>query len=339
MQLQPYPESHHIQVKLDWLELSCLSNVYFTMRISELRNILENLDSFTSSDIGEEDAEVENEIQRLLEQYQQRKDILGDSYPFIFNEETQCLELAKETLELLTVDQHIYLYCLYFSHMSASRLFNGVDLPTGKHRDLLQIAATIALAGYVQGHSISFGWPRPDSSKFYNALTRAVDLIGEGRVRPFEDVNRYLQTRPHKDAGIDVIAWKDNNPRDTYPGSKQIYFAQVASGQDWRSKAIKEDIANIQNHWLAQRIYRITDAIVIPFDFESDDESIKKDHISLVAEEFGAVLHRLRLPTCFKKGLELLVSDPGLLIERKDEINDISQYVISTTETLQAEAA
>lgn len=83
MQLQPYPESHHIQVKLDWLELSCLSNVYFTMRISELRNILENLDSFTSSDIGEEDAEVENEIQRLLEQYQQRKDILGDSYPFI----------------------------------------------------------------------------------------------------------------------------------------------------------------------------------------------------------------------------------------------------------------
>ncbi|HEI0077116.1 TPA: hypothetical protein SIE19_004768, partial [Escherichia coli] len=186
--------------------LSCLSNVYFTMRISELRNILENLDSFTSSDIGEEDAEVENEIQRLLEQYQQRKDILGDSYPFIFNEETQCLELAKETLELLTVDQHIYLYCLYFSHMSASRLFNGVDLPTGKHRDLLQIAATIALAGYVQGHSISFGWPRPDSSKFYDALTRAVDLIGEGRVRPFEDVNRYLQTRPHKDAGIDVIA-------------------------------------------------------------------------------------------------------------------------------------
>ena len=84
MQLLPYPESHHIQVKLDWLELSCLSNIYFTVRISELRNILENLDSFTSSDIGEEDAEVENEIQRLLEQYQQRKDILGESYPFVW---------------------------------------------------------------------------------------------------------------------------------------------------------------------------------------------------------------------------------------------------------------
>ncbi|EKO0869306.1 hypothetical protein PX463_003891 [Salmonella enterica subsp. enterica] len=339
MQLLPYPESHHIQVKLDWLELSCLSNIYFTVRISELRNILENLDSFTSSDIGEEDAEVENEIQRLLEQYQQRKDILGESYPFVFNEETLCLELMEGTLEQLTVDQHIYLYCLYFSHMSASRLFSGLESPTNQQRDLLQIAATIALAGYVQGHSISFGWPRPDSSRFYDALTRAIDLIGEGRVKSLADVNRYLQSRPHKDAGIDVIAWKDNNPRDMFPGNKLIYFAQVASGNDWRSKAIKEDIAVIQNHWLSQRIYRIIDAIVIPFDFESDDESIKKDHISLIAEEFGAVLHRLRLPTCFKRGLELLVSNPELLIERGNEINNISQYVISTTATLQQEAA
>ncbi|BEM40498.1 TPA: hypothetical protein SMF46_004461 [Serratia marcescens] len=339
MQLLPYPESHHIQVKLDWLELTCLSNIYFTTRISELRNTLENLDFFTSSDIGEEDAEVENEIQRLLEQYQQRRDILGESYPFVFNEETSCLELVRESLEQLTIDQHIYLYCLYFSHMSASRLFSGLDNPTNAQRDLLQVAATIALAGYSQGHSISFGWPRPDNSDFYAALTRTVDLIGEGRIKPFAEVNRYLQTRPHKDAGIDVIAWKDNNPRDIFPGNKLIYFAQVASGNNWRSKAVKEDIDVIQRHWLSQRIYRVIDAIVIPFDFESDDESIKRDHISLVAEEFGAVLHRLRLPTCFKKGLELLASNPELLIERGNEVHNISQYVISTTVTLQQEAA
>ena len=47
------------------------------------------------------------------------------------------------------------------------------------------------------------------------------------------------------------------------------------------TKAVKEDITVIQNHWLSQRIYRIIDAIVIPFDFESDDESIKKKIISL----------------------------------------------------------
>lgn len=339
MQLLPYPESYPIQVKLDWLELSCLSNPYFTIRISELINILENLDSFTSSDIGEEDAGIENEIQRLLEQYQQRSDILDGSYPFNFNQETQCLELKEEGVDELSIDQHIYLYCLYFSHMSASKIFSGQPTPTNEHRDLLQIAATIALAGYVQGHSISFGWPRPDSSNFYTALERAVGLIGEGRVKPFQDINLYLQSRPHKDAGIDVIAWRDNNPRDTLPGNKSIYFAQVASGNNWRSKAVKEDIEVIQRHWLSQRIYRIIDAMVIPFDFESDDESLKRDFVSLIAEEFGAVIHRLRLPVCFKRGLELLTANPELLIERGNEVDSISQYVISTTEILQAEAA
>lgn len=339
MQLLPYPESHYIQVKLDWLELSCLSNVYFTLRISELRNILENLDSFTSSDIGEEDADVENEIQRLLEQSQQRSNILADSYPFVFNRESQCLELKAASIDELTTDQHIYLYCLYFSHMSSSRLFSGLSSPTNQQRDLLQIAATIALAGFTQGHSISFGWPRPDSSGFYDALSRTVGLIGEGRVKPFADINLYLQSRPHKDAGIDVISWTDNNPMDTLPGGKIVYFAQVASGNNWRSKAVKDDIEAIQRHWLSRRIYRITDAMIIPFDFESDDESLKRDQVSLIAEEFGAVLHRLRLPTYFKKGLELSTANPELLIERGDEVNNICQYVRSTTEMLQDDAA
>ncbi|MDU5826851.1 MAG: hypothetical protein E6Z60_07990, partial [Mixta calida] len=321
------------------LELSCLSNEYLMIRISELRNILENLDMFTSSDIGEEDAEVENEIQRILEQYQQRENILGESYPFILNQESLCLELKAERVEELTIDQHIYLYCLYFSHMSASRLFSGLENPTHEQRDLLQIAATIALAGYVQGHGISFGWPRPDNSGFYNALTRAIGLIGEGKIKPFTDINLYLQSRPHKDAGIDVIAWNDINPRDMLPGNKIIYFAQVATGNNWRTKAVKHDIEVIQRHWLSQPIYRITDAIVIPFDFESDDESLKHDHVSLVAEEFGLVIHRLRLPTCFKKGLELIATNPSLLIERINEVDSICQFVISTTATLQGEAA
>ncbi|WP_429134255.1 hypothetical protein [Aeromonas hydrophila] len=339
MQLLPYPESHYIQVKLDWLELSCLSNIYFTFRISELRNILENLDSFTSSDIGAEDAYVENEIQRLLEQSQQRSNILADSYPFVFNQESECLELKEANIDELTTDQHIYLYCLYFSHMSASRLFSGLPSPTNEHRDLLQVAATIALAGFTDGHSVSFGWPRPDSSGFYDALSRTVGLIGEGRVRPFADINLYLQSRPHKDAGIDVVSWKDSNPMDTLPGSKIIYFAQVASGNNWRSKAVKEDIESIQRYWLSQRIYRIIDAMVIPFDFENDDESLKRDYVSLIADEFGAVLHRLRLPTYFKKGLELSTTNPNLLIERCDEVNNICRYVISTTEMLQDDAA
>jgi hypothetical protein len=339
MQLLPYPENHPIQVKLDWVEFSCLSNPYFTFRISELRNILENLESFSTSDIAQEDAEVENEIQRILDQNNQRQLILGSSYPFKFNEESQCIELSQPQLQDLAIDQHTYLYCLYFSHIAKSRLFSGLPDTTGAQRDLLQIAATIALAGFVQGHSVSFGWPRPDGSKFHECLSRTIARIGEGTIKPFGEVNAYLQSRPHKDAGVDVISWKEANPFDRMPGGKIIYFAQVASGNNWRSKSVKSDIESIQTHWLNERIFRITDAIVIPFDFESDDEDIKRGEVSVVANEFGAVLHRLRLPSYLRAGVELMQSRPDLLIERCDEIQTISEYVINITGNLQEEAA
>lgn len=339
MELLPYPESHFIQVKLDWVELSCLANPFFTFRIAELRNAIENLEGFSTGDIAEEDAKVENEIQKLLSQFELRSRVLGETYPFRYDAENQYFELCQSSLNEIEIYHHAYIYCLYFSHISKSRLFSGLGETTGAHRDLLQIAATISLAGYVKGNSISFGWPRPDSSQFYEALCRVIGLIKEGRVKPFADINRYLQTRPHKDAGIDVIAWRDDNPEDDDPGNKHIFFAQVASGQNWRSKPVKEDINAIQKHWLAQGLFRITDAIVIPFDFEQDDDAIKKDEISLIADEFGAVIHRMRLPRYFKAGIALLAENPALLIERSDEIQAIGEYVVTITHTLQGEAA
>lgn len=339
MELLPYPESHFIQVKLDWVELSCLANPYFTFRVAELRNAIENLENFSTGDIGEEDAKVENEIQKILSQYEKRSLILGDTYPFIFNVEDQLFEMRKETLEELEIYHHAYIYCLYFSHITKSRLFSGLGDTTNAHRDLLQIAATVALAGYVRGNSISFGWPRPDASGFYASLCRVIELMKEGRVKAFEDINRYLKSRPHKDAGIDVISWRDDNPHDVDPGNRQIFFAQVASGHNWRGKPVKEDIRFIQDYWLEQKLFRVTDAIVIPFDFEQDDEEIKRDAISLVADEFGVVIHRLRLPQYFKAGMAILGEKPDLLIERIEEIQSIGEYVFSMTSALQGEAA
>ncbi|WP_338507623.1 hypothetical protein VRC03_17805 [Erwinia aphidicola] len=339
MELQPYPESHFIQVKLDWVELSCLANPFFTFRVAELRNAIENLEGFTTGDIAEEDAKVENEIQKILEQYVKRTRILGDTYPFIYNAEDQYFELRCGSLEELEIYHHSYIYCLYFSHITKSRLFSGIVQTTNAHRDLLQIAATVALAGYARGSSISFGWPRPDSSRFYDALCRVIGLINEGRVKPFEHVNRFLQSRPFKDAGVDVVAWREDNPHDIDPGNKHIFFAQVASGHDWRGKPVKEDIRVIQEYWLEQRLFRVTDAIVIPFDFEQDDEGIKRDEISLIANEFGVVIHRMRLPQYFKAGLTLLAESPELLVERSDEIQGIGEYVFQITQALQGEAA
>ncbi|HGN2285728.1 TPA: hypothetical protein ACQFKX_000740 [Proteus mirabilis] len=339
MELLPYPESHPIQVKLDWLELMCLRNEYFTFRVSELRNILENLESFESSDIGVEDAAIENEIQRILEQLQIRISIMSDCYPFIYNEEDCSIDLVQDSIERLHISQHIYLYCLYFSHISKSRLLNNIPEITNTDRDLLQITASVALAGLTNGQSISFGFPRPDSSGFYQALQRAINLLGEGILKPFQQVNRYLQTIPVKDAGIDVISWGSHNDTDELPGIKQIIFAQVASGNNWRTKPVKNDIEAIQQYWLDQRIYRVTDAIVIPFDIENDDMTVHKDQLRVLSNEFGCFLFRLRLPSLFRKGLELSISKPELLIERVNSVSHISDFVIEKTNLLREEAA
>ncbi len=339
MQVKPYPDSHSMQVKLDWLELRCLENDFFIFRMSELRNLLENLDAYSSNDIGEEDAKVESEITKLLAQMTFREGLLADSYPFRFNTESDSIELVAENLQELSIDKHAYLYCLYFSHITQSKLFDDINRDFSPYRDLLQITGTIALAGFVQGHSVSFGWPRPQGENYYTALNRVIDLIGEGRVKPLDEVNAYLLTRQSKDAGIDVIAWSEDNPRDTDPGGRIIFFVQVASGLNWRDKPVKPDLEKLQEHWLSRRIPRVHDAIIIPFDFEFDDETQRKDFLEYIAHEFGVIFYRLRLPQFFKKGLRLIDETPRLLIERGGDIQRLSQFVIDVTGDLQGDAA
>ncbi|MGP6856827.1 hypothetical protein ACTZNJ_06895 [Klebsiella pneumoniae] len=341
MQMQPYPISHSIQVKLDWLEFRCLENEFFLFRLSELRSLLENLDEFTTVNIGEEDAGVEAEISRLIQQMSVRKGMLQESYPFIYNEQSDGLELINTDLVNCSIDQHAYLYCLYFSHITKSRIFNNIVRDFSPFRDLLQIIGTVALAGYVKGHSISFGWPRPQGDKYYNALSRVVGLLGEGEVKSLQDVNLFLQTKEKdfKDGGIDVIAWSHPNEFDVVPGGKVIFFVQVASGMNWHTKPVKEDIKDIQKHWLSRPIPRIMDAIVIPFDFDFDDDNLRNAFMEITAHKFGNIFYRLRLPMFLKEGLDLIEREPRLLIERGGDIQKVSQFVIDLTQELQNNAA
>lgn len=341
MQIQPYPFSHAIQVKLDWLEFRCLENEFFVFRLSELRNLLENLDEFTTKDIGAEDAGVESEISKLIQQISVREGMLKESYPFFYNPQSDTLELINTDLVSCSIDQHAYLYCLYFSHITKSRIFNNIVRDFSPFRDLLQIIGTVALAGYVRGHSISFGWPRPQGDQYYNALHRVVGLLGEGQVKSLQDVNLYLQTKVGdlKDGGIDVIAWSHTNEFDVSPGGKIIFFVQVASGMNWQTKPVKEDVNDIQTHWLSRPIPRVLDAIVIPFDFDYDDDNLRKAFMEVIAHKFGNIFYRLRLPILLKHGLNLLESEPRLLIERGGDIQRVSQFVMDVTQELQNNAA
>ncbi|EKY4202011.1 hypothetical protein NDJ21_00545 [Vibrio alginolyticus] len=338
MRLGDYPFDESLQTKLDWVEISCILSEFKNYYYADLVGLLEASELYSTEDIGEEDASVENEITLIISEFQKRCDCLGDSYPFEFDEDVG-IQLKSIDLDNLTPGQLSYVYCLYFSHICSSRLFIESQVPTNRDRDIMQIISTIALCGYLEyGNSVSFGFPRPEGTDFYPAFEKVLTDMGEGRLKTREQLNRYLAAKAVKDAGIDVISWKaDHN--DPMPGSKQVYFAQVASGNNWESKAVLEDITEIQNHWLDQRIpSRINDAMCIPFDFEQEGDYPLEDYYAIQSDRFGLILNRLRLPKLLEKGLRGVETRPELMVGRIADIEIIYDYVSTITTSLEQAA-
>ncbi|MEZ9620214.1 hypothetical protein AB4237_01980 [Vibrio sp. 10N.261.55.F6] len=335
MRLGNYPFDESLQTKLDWVEISCISSEFKNYYYADLSGLLEASELFSTEDIGEEDASVENEINLIVNEFQKRNNCLGDSYPFEFDDDIG-IQLKVNGIDDLSPGQLSYVYCLYFSHICASRLFVDSQSPTNNDRDIMQIISTIALCGYLEyGHSISFGFPRPSGTDFYPALENVLARMGEGRLKTRQQLNSYLATKAVKDAGIDVISWK-SDVDDPMPGGKQVYFAQVASGNNWEGKAVLEDITEIQNFWLDQRISsRITDAMCIPFDFEQEGDYQLEDYYAVQSGRFGLILNRLRLPKLLEKGLRGLETRPELVVERTADIGSIYDYVSTITTRLE----
>ena len=328
MQLKDYPADESLQTKLDWLELTCLADEFYFYRFSDFSGMLDTLEQYDSSNVTEEDAGVESELDLLLSEIARRQNCLGSSYPFEIEGDIG-LKLKHDDLESTTASQMTYLYCLIFSHVSKSRIFVGLpERASNADRDLMQVASTIAMSGFIgNAHSVSFGFPRPDGSAFYDALDRTLQRLGEGRLKPKSNVNTALVNNDAtKDGGIDVIAWEDT-PHDLLPGGRQIIFSQVASGLNWREKAVKTDIERIQNHWMERRIARIHDAMCMPFDLELKEGITIEDQAELIGDEFGYLLYRLRLPKYFDDGLTGVASNPNLLVERTEDVGLISNYV------------
>jgi len=120
-------------------------------------------------------------------------------------------------------------------------------------------------------------------------------------------IGRPVAARPlfasgqQKDAGIDVIAWRDF--RDGRP-SKPLMLAQAASGRNWKDKSVKNDIAPFMMAWFTrQPAQHILPAMLIPFPMHHEFESKADASFDEVAAEciwrlemhFGLILDRFRI--------------------------------------------
>lgn len=325
MALSSFPTNAPVQIQLDWIELKCLSDSFDCVIIEDIKSFIELQSDYQDEDISVEDERTESVIDTILKELESRQKSLNSSYPFQIESGGNVISLTSP-LEDMSVDQHVYLYCLIFSHVTNSPILTLKDAPTNAERDILQICSTIAAAGYVRGHSISFGFPRQDKTPYYAKAKRVLELLKEGRLRKEEEVNPLHSLSP-KDAGIDIISWEESN--DHMPG-KKVYFSQVASGHNWKDKPVLHYIEIFKTYWLDQPILsRINDAMFIPFDMidDVDNRYTAQQFIESELSKLGTIFYRRRIPAWFREGINFHQTKQGLVVERVNECQKITDYV------------
>ena len=296
----------------DWLEVICLTSTRGVATRGDLLGIYDLLgeddhglehDDQTGEDLeGEilEDARTDS-ADVILDELAYRATVLGGYYPFTIEPRGQnwrIVAAADGDAAEAAAARSCYVFCLLTSAIR-DRYIQGVGvaplvLTMPNH---FQAIAAEAAAGVMGGQSISFGWPRPGGTAFRPALDHVSQRMRLGK--PLEAVPLW-STGHEKDAGIDVIAWRDFD--DQRPG-KLVLFGQVASGNDWVKKTVKSDTPNFLS-WFAERpTEHYIPAIFIPFPQHHDCAGRKNAGFEAVAaaeawlreQEFGLVIDRLRI--------------------------------------------
>lgn len=250
-----------------------------------------------AEDVGDFDALREAIVARVTAEIADRKSSLKDAYPFEISESGRLLCL-RENLDLGST---VYVFCLIMSHVSQSPLLEKFDLTaeTRSGRDVFQICATLAAAGYCEGPAISFGWPRTDQSSFAKKLAETYQLFGDGtpRQEPLPAAPSHI-----KDGGIDVISWKPTI--DKLPGALYL-IGQVASGNNWPDKSVLNDIKLFHWAWFdVAPSAHANGAMFVPFCItdtgeasgEFKDQEYLVSKMQFLVKSFGHFFYRYKIP-------------------------------------------
>lgn len=298
----------NLDVAADYLELrACLSEG----RQSYCSDIVDALELHADSEYPDVESEMrsrESVAEDALRRMESRIRALEEAYPFELDPDGMAVNFTgKET----NLGEAAYLVSLLLSNLrTMSPLLDGtVFHPSeSEERDLrkyFQFVATAAVAAEVGGPAWSFGFPRPDGSGFISKLTEIWRDLRDGTVE--RDMSSPASP---KDDQVDVFAWREQ--RDGLEGFLLV-AAQVATGQDWRNKSIRDHVRRgFPNLWFGR--VPATEMIaynVIPFACADDD-------FRRIVMRMGNVLHRLRVPRRVLEAVDLARS--GVAIEAFEEV-------------------
>ncbi len=331
------PDStEHATKVADWIELSALlapnGRIGFSSLVSASDLAVEEQDE----NIADEDARQESLVSSVQAVISERRKVVGPAhYPFVVDADG----VGIQRVDAVTQVGAIYLFCLFLSHAYDRTIIPQQHAPkiTNAVRDLFQVCATVAAAGYVDGTAMSFGWPRPDSARFLDALQRIYQLFGDGTPHENEPPGAPDQV---KDDGIDVIAWQPSP--DGLPG-KQYLLGQVASGNDWDRKSVVSYVDMFHQFWFSrQPASPTTPAMFMPFcvtpkraEEAAQTQEIAVGYMQKLTAQFGVLFYRYRVPHYAAKGI---VASAHHAVERVDELPKVEDWVRQYSEQLRVAA-
>jgi len=241
-------------------------------------DVADSFDMDSGDELDEDIIEtVRNRLfQSVLDEFEYRERILGRAYPFQIDWKKTALSVDIGAA-VDDVGQLVYLCCLLGSCLRRHRFEASSSVTAAKQQlpKVFQLCACLAAGGFTLGEVVSFGFPRPDSSGFLQALRIAYQRFKAGSI---VDAVRPGVTPQTKDGGIDIIAWLDNPDKMS---SKFYVLGQCASGTDWNQKSVIESARSFHLDWFTRSpAAHYTPAIFIPF-FAYDELSDRRDTVFL----------------------------------------------------------
>jgi len=308
---------HNFDVAADFLELSAFfSNESQTLT----QSIIDALDLAADDDfrtVEEEIVRREEVASGAVQVISDRIRALKESYPFKISSDDRVVSCDRNDL---SHGQVAYLISLVLSNLHAiSPLLNDPSIRPSEEevrslRQYFQYFATAALAAEIGGQAWSFGFPRPDHTDFLNKLREVWKTLKDGTVSPEEGE---VPLKP-KDDGVDVFAARVH--ADGLPGFL-FAAAQVATGQDWKTKSLRDHLGHVFfQRWFSRGLPSTTPVPyhIVPFAFP---EAGFKDHVRVL----GNVLHRLRVPLRVDQASTLHAQ--GVSIEAYDQLATARDWI------------
>lgn len=301
-------------MQVDWLELVAFFSKRGVARLDRLDGALTVQEEDHLSDDATADAIIDERRSLIEDEIEQRERALGEAYPYVLSDDGEELRLKAPAARRGGV---FYLLCLIVSHFTKSPILlvppEDEDIARVRKQQF-QVLATFAVAGMMRGPAISLGWPRPTAATILEVLQRVCDMSGTGVPRPAPGQEA---SPAAKDGGMDVIGWQPAN--NGLPPPMAMFFAQVASGHNWKAKSAATEIGRfVRSYYLEAPATNLSAVTVIP-------HRIPLDEHAQLGNYHGHILDRLRTPLEALRGYDFAVE--GLHVDGLDAVISISRWV------------